>query len=108
MTILRIVFAVQFDVHDITYAYYRVSVTTVLEPVLGIIVACLPMFPSAFNKGRVGGECDEHDDSGKMLSSGTTRFCSNNGMRRSRNVAGLDDSYPLVELETESKNGDRN
>ena len=59
------------------------------------------MFPSAFNKGRVGGERDEHDDSGKMGLSGNTWLRSNNGMRRSRDVAGLDDSHPLTELETE-------
>ena len=59
------------------------------------------MFPSAFNKGRVGGERDMNNDSGKMRSSKTTRFRSSSGKRGSRDVAGLDDSYPLTDLEAE-------
>ena len=72
ITILRIVFAVQFNVDDITYDYEKVSITTVLEPVLGILFACLPMFPPVF-KGCMGGEGVEQDSEKTRSSDTTTR-----------------------------------
>ena len=72
ITILRIVFAVQFNYDDVTYDYSKISITTVLEPVLGILVACLPMFPPVF-KGCVGREGVEQDSEMMRLSDATTR-----------------------------------
>ena len=60
----------QFNYDDVTYSYFKVSATTVLEPVLGILVACLPMFPPVFRK-YLGGEA-VGQDSEKTRSSGTT------------------------------------
>ena len=50
ITILRIVFAVQFNYGDFTHDYVKISLTTALEPLLGIIVASLPMFPPIFRE----------------------------------------------------------
>ncbi len=94
VTVLRIVFAAQFDVNDITYDYMKVSITTVLEPILGIILACLPMFPPSF-KECLGGE--RKQDSQKVRSVSTIRPHSN-GMKQSPGIPRLDDSYPLADL----------
>ena len=96
VTVLRIVFAAQFDVNDITYDYMKVSITTILEPILGIILACLPMFPPAF-KECLGGE--RKQDSQKVCSVSTIRLHSN-GMNQSPGFPGPDDSYPLADLDS--------
>ncbi len=96
VTVLRIVFAAQFDVNDITYDYMKVCITTVLEPILGIILACLPMFPPAF-KECLGGE--RKQDSQKVRSVSTIRLHSNR-MKKSPGFPGLDDSYPLTDLDS--------
>ena len=87
-------FATQFDVHDITYSYIGVGITTALEPLLGIIVSSLPMFPPVFKK-FLGGEGDH--ESHRVRSSSLTRLRSN-GMEPSRHFPRLDNSYPLADL----------
>lgn len=94
ITILRIVFATQFDAHDITYSYIGVSITTVLEPILGMVVSSLPIFPPAFKK-FLGGEGDH--ESQRVRSSSLTRLRSN-GMEPSRHLPRLGSSYPLADL----------
>lgn len=94
ITILRIVFATQFDVHDITYSYIGAATTTVLEPVLGMIVSSLPIFPPAFKK-FLGGEGNHEPQ--RVRSSSLTRLRSN-GMEPSRHLPRLDSSYPLADL----------
>lgn len=94
ITILRIVFATQLDVHDITYSYFSVAITTALEPILGIIVSSLPIFPPAFKK-LLGGEVG-HESQG-VRSSSLTRLRLN-GMEPSRYPHGLGSSYNLTDL----------
>lgn len=72
ITILRIIFAVQFNYDDITYSYGKAAITLALEPVLGILVACLPMFPPVF-KGCTGRKGVEQDSEMMRLSDTTTR-----------------------------------
>ena len=88
------VFAAQFDAHDLTYDFLKISLTTVLEPVLGIIVASLPMFPPAFKRG-LGGETDHK--SSRVRSSGLTRLRLNSS-EPSRLPPGLGSLYPLPDL----------
>lgn len=95
ITILRIVFATQLDIHDITYSYIGVSTTTVLEPILGMIVSSLPIFPPTFKK-FLGGEGDH--ESQTVRSSSLTRLRSN-GMEPSRNFLRPGSSYPLADLD---------
>lgn len=88
-------FATQLTVNDdITYNYLKVSITTVLEPVLGMIVSSLPMFPSVF-KNFLGGDGDR--ESQRVRSSSFTRLRSN-GIEPSRHLPGLGNSHPLADL----------
>ena len=88
-------FAAQLSVNDdTTYNFFKVSITTVLEPVLGMIVSSLPMFPSAF-KNFLGGEGDR--ESLRVRSSNFTRLRSN-GTEPSRHLPRLGNSYPLADL----------
>lgn len=97
ITILRIAVLAQFDPNDLTYDYFQLLITTVLEPVLLIIVASLPMFPPVL-KEILGGE-GEHN-SPKMGSSSLTRLPSN-GMKQSPVFSMLDDSHRFADLETD-------
>ncbi|KAM0803545.1 hypothetical protein BDR22DRAFT_886379 [Usnea florida] len=72
ITILRIDFAVHFNNDDSTYDFDEVLISTGLEPLLGILVACLPMFPPVF-KGCVGRESVEQDSEMMRLRNTTTR-----------------------------------
>lgn len=47
ITIFRIAIAGQFDVHDFPYHLVRIAIATDLEPILGIIISCIPLFPPA-------------------------------------------------------------
>ena len=47
ITIIRVILASQLKVDDYTDGIARIGIVTTLEPILGIIVACLPIFPPA-------------------------------------------------------------
>jgi len=89
------VFAAQLDVDDFTYAFVKTGITTVLEPALGIFIACLPMFPPTFRKMLHG---KNEQDSRDVLSSSNRRLRSKS-VKRSSVFRRLDDSYPLTDLE---------
>lgn len=95
-------YAVKLDVDDYTYDIMVIGMTTGLEPVLGIIIACLPMFPPTFKRMLRGkGEQDSRD----VLSSSTRRLRSKS-TKRPLIFRKLDDSFPLTDLEkgrTENK-----
>lgn len=79
---------------DFTYDSAKLAIVTDLEPLLGITVACLPLFPPVFKK--VFGAKDD-SSSQKVLSSSVARLRSrstkNSAFRR------FDDSYPLTDVE---------
>ncbi len=50
ITILRIVFATEFDIEDFTYSMGKIIIVTALEPLLGTIIACLPIFPPTLKR----------------------------------------------------------
>ena len=94
ITVLRIVFAIQFNVDDYTYDYNKIGITTGLEPVLGIIIACLPMFPPTFKRML---RSKTEQDSQHVLSS-STRWLHSKIMKRSSMFRKIDDSYPIMDL----------
>ena len=89
---LRIIYGNQLDAHDLTYSYMRVSVTTALEPVLGILVSSLPTFPPAFKK-LLGGKANHGS---QIVRSGSLTRLRSNGMETSRHLPRLDSSYHLA------------
>ena len=72
------------------------GVVTLLEPLLGIIVACLPIFPPAVTK-VVAHMRKTHPETRNVLSSSMARL----RMKRSESSAfqSLDESSPLTDLE---------
>ncbi|KAL8831712.1 MAG: hypothetical protein Q9170_005174 [Blastenia crenularia] len=48
ITITRLAIASRLTTHDFTYDLARLAIVTDLEPLLGIIVACAPLFPPTF------------------------------------------------------------
>ncbi|KAK3167522.1 hypothetical protein OEA41_010649 [Lepraria neglecta] len=92
--ILRIVLGAQIQIDDFTYDLAKLAIVTDLEPLLGITIACLPLFPPTFN--RLFG-LKKQPDSRNVLSSSLARLRS----RRMKNSAfgKFDDSYPLTDIE---------
>ena len=50
VTIIRLILSTLLKLDDITYNFARISIFTVLEPLLGIIIACLPLSRPAIKK----------------------------------------------------------
>ena len=102
-TIIRVVIIAQLAVpltrteSDVFYHYARIVIVTDLEPLLGTIVACLPLFPPAFAKTfRRKGQKPQNafSDSiarlrGQALKPGPFRR--------------LDDPYPLTTVDAKDK-----
>ena len=86
----------QANVDDYTYSISRVGILTLLEPLLGIIVACLPIFPPAVTK-MVSHMRKTHPETRNVLSSSVDRL----RMKRSKSSAfqSLGDTFPLTDLE---------
>ena len=83
--------------HELTNTIARVTLVTLLEPLLGIVVACLPLFPSAIKKVLTHMRKSD-PETRNVLSSSMARL----RMKRSKSSAfqSLGDSFPLTELET--------
>lgn len=82
------------DVSDFTYDLGRLAIVTDLEPLLAIIVACLPLFPPVMKRLFLRGK---EPESRTPLSSSLARLRSKgnkNSMFRK-----FEDSYPLTDLE---------
>lgn len=92
---LRIYFTVHIDINDITYGYFQIGTTTGLEPTLGLIVACVPMFPAAFK--NVFHRKETRQPGYDLSSDGWRRF-SPNGQQSSRSH-GINDFQPLADPE---------
>ena len=80
--------------NDFTYDVAKASIVTGLEPCVGLIAACLPMFPPFFKRMRRG---KEKSDSRSHVSSTVARLRSKNLKRRAFDM--IDDEYPLTDLE---------
>lgn len=94
ITIIRVVVAIQFDFDDFTYDIAKVGIVTDLETCMGIIVACLPMFPPTFNRILHG---KKKLDWRSHISSGVLRVRSKGPKPQA--FRSIDDFYPLTDLE---------
>lgn len=94
ITIIRVIIAIQFNINDLTYDIAKVSIVTDLETCMGIIVACLPMFPPTFKRILRG---KEKPESRNHISSSVARLRSK--VPKTRAFRRIDDLYPLVDIE---------
>lgn len=94
ITITRLVIAARLSTKDFTYDLARLAIVTDLEPLLGIIVACAPLFPPAF-KAAINRKPKSYQPSGS--SSGFANL--NSKSARSLWFRSADDSYPLTDFE---------
>lgn len=94
ITSLRIVLGTQIQADDLTYDLARLNIVTDLEPLLGITIACLPLFPPVFKKAF--GAKDE-PNSRNVLSSTLARL----RLKSTKNAAftRFNDSYLLTDVE---------
>ena len=94
ITIIRVVIAIQFNIDDFTYDIAKISTLTALETCMGIIVACLPMFPPTFKRILHG---KEKSDPRNHISSTVARLRSKD--RKPQSFRSIDDLYPLTDFE---------
>lgn len=96
VTIIRIIFSAQLNVDDYTYDIAKISIVTTLEPLLGIIAACLPLCRPTLRKatGHMKKTSPETRDA---LSSSMARL----RLKRSKvsTFQRSDDCFPLTDLE---------
>lgn len=94
ITITRLVISARLSTTDFTYDLARLAIATDLEPLLGIIAACAPLFPptlkAAFKPKQK-----------TFLSSGFTDGFAKLGSKSTRTLRfrSADDSYPLTDVE---------
>ena len=88
--------SVQLNLEDFTYDITKISIVTILEPLLGIIIACLPLFPAALKK-VTGHMKNASPETRNVLSSSMARV----RLKRSKNsfFASYNDSVRLTDLE---------
>lgn len=97
VTIIRLVLATRLQMDDFTYDIARIGMVSMLEPLLGITIACLPLFPPALKK--MTGRLDASGSGGtpNVLSSSVARLRA----KRSKNseFEKFNDSDLLTDLE---------
>ena len=94
ISIIRVVIAAQFNMNDFTYDIAKASIVTGLEPCIGLIAACLPMFPPTLRKIRDG---KKSLDSRDYVSGTVARLRSINSKKPAFRT--MEDQYPLTDLE---------
>ena len=97
ITITRLAIASRLTTDDFTYDLARIAIVTDLEPLLGIIVACAPLFPPTLRVIMVGHK--RKTSSAKTSSSGFARLNSK-GERNLRHRTD-DHSYNLTNVNLE-------
>lgn len=95
ITIVRVIVFVHFNVDDFTYGIAKVAILTDLETCMGIIVACLPMFPPTFKRMLRG---KKPADFRNHISSSVARLRSKDSKAPAA-FRKIDDLYPLTELD---------
>ncbi|KAL8952390.1 MAG: hypothetical protein Q9222_001699 [Ikaeria aurantiellina] len=91
ITVTRLVIAAKLTANDLTYDLARLAIVSDLEPLLGIIVACAPLFPPTF-RSLVGA-------TRKKFSTGSNTSDSKKHIMKgagSSKFQVLDDSYHLT------------
>ncbi|KAK3176216.1 hypothetical protein OEA41_007539 [Lepraria neglecta] len=94
VSIFRVVLATQMNKADFTYNEAKLGIITNLEAYLGIIIACLSMFPPTLKK-MLGNKAGP--DSRNVISSSVARLRFKSS--RPRLFRKFDDLYPLTDLE---------
>ena len=94
VTIVRVVLANQFYDGDITHGIAKVAIVTDLETCMGIIVACLPMFPPTFKRILHG---RDKSDPQNYISSSVARLRTKTPKTLASRA--IDDLYPLTDFE---------
>lgn len=96
VTIIRLILSVRFRLDDLPYSFARISIFTILEPLLGIIIACLPLFRPAIRKAAESVK-NTHPETPNILSSSLARI----RLMRSKGTAfkRVDDSLLFTDLE---------
>ena len=94
ITVVRLYFAFKFNIDDVTYDIAKVVIVTDLENCMGIIVACLPMFPPTFKRILHG---KQKSDSRNYISSTVARLRSKGP--KPHVLRSVDDFYPLTDFE---------
>ncbi len=96
VTLIRLILSIQLRLDDYTYSILKVSIVTVLEPLLAIIIACLPLFPPAL-KRTIGAMRKTKSETPIALSTTMTWL----RVKRSKSSAfqSVDDCFPLTDLE---------
>lgn len=95
ITIIRLVLSIHLNLDDFTYSIAKIGIVTTLEPLLGIIIACLPFFPPALKK--MSGHMKTKPEIRNVLSSAMARLRSKRSEHS--NFQRFDDSYALTDLE---------
>ncbi|KAF6232640.1 hypothetical protein HO173_009079 [Letharia columbiana] len=96
VTIVRLILSIHMNLDDFTYGITKIAIVTILEPLLGIIIACLPLFPPTVKK-ITGYSKETNSETRNVLSSSMARL----RLKRSRNSAfqRFKDSSLLSDLE---------
>ena len=96
LTIIRLILSIQINLNDFTYGITKISIVTIPEPLLGIVVACLPLFPPALKKITGRGR-KTNPETRNVLSSSMARL----RLKRSKNSSfqRFDDSLALTDIE---------
>lgn len=95
ITIIRFALSCNLSTEDFTYDLGRIAIVTDLEPLLGIIVACAPLFPPSI-KAALKRSRKPSDPSG--YSSGFTKLNNSKGTSKHK-LGSSDDTFPLADLE---------
>ena len=103
VSIFRLVSFTQEESHDYAYAVAMNIIPTMLEPLLGITIACLPFVPPVIKK--LTGRMDEenHPQIRNVLSSSMARMRLKRSMKSSTLQNSCGDSSPLTDLDLEAK-----
>lgn len=88
---IRLILSAQIELTNYTYDILKISIVTILEPLLGVIIACLPLFPPAIKKLTAGSE------KSYIPSSAVARI----RLKRLKSSASksFEDSFPLTDLD---------
>ena len=88
---IRLILSVQVKLDNYSHDLLKISIVTILEPLLGIIAACLPLFPPAIKK------IIARSEESYVLSSVVARLRLKRP--KSSSSKNFDDSFPLTDLE---------
>ncbi|KAL9580531.1 MAG: hypothetical protein Q9212_004439 [Teloschistes hypoglaucus] len=96
ITITRLVIAAKLSQDDFTYDLARLAIITDLEPLLGIIVACAPLFPPSIKAALAWRRESQRGTS--TLSSSFAKLNNSKASQKAK-LQSADDSYHLTDVQ---------